>query len=160
MSAVDMLAEHIASEELASRAYRYFQSWCGVNGWPGCEKFFTGESAEELKHMAAFQAYVDDRWPGTTPPPVEDQAPINFEIESIIQCFTHALELEKDVLDQINKIAQQAMAEADFDTLRFLQPYTEIGVNSIRELTAFTQQLTRAIDDVAALHLFDSEIGE
>jgi ferritin len=157
---VQMLADHIASEEKASRTYRYFQSWCGLNGWPGTEAYFMAESKDELTHMEAFQAYVDDVWPSLKPPAVDSQDAIAIPIVNLVDCFTAALQLEKDVLGQLNAIGSQAVTEGNFDVLRFLQRFTEIGVNSIRELTTYVQQLKLAGSDAAALLGFDSEIGE
>ncbi len=159
-STIEMLAEHIASEELASRTYRYFQSWCGLNGWPGSEAYFMAESADELKHMQGFQSYVDDIFPPGSPPPIGKQAEIDAPPLRLIDCFSAALELEKKVMRELNAIGAQAVKEGDFDTLRFLQPYTQIGVESIRELTTFVQQLRLAGSDAAALLAFDHEIGE
>lgn len=157
---LQMLADHIASEEKASRTYRYFQSWCGLNGWPGTESYFEAESKDELTHMQAFQSYVDDTWPNLKPPPLDSQDAIAIPVNGLVDCFTAALQLEKDVLAQLNAIGSQAVAESNFDVLRFLQRFTDIGIQSIRELTTYVQQLKLAGSDPAALLGFDSEIGE
>lgn len=159
-TAIDMIGQHIAAEEYAARTYRYLQSWCGLNGYPGCEAYFAAESADELKHMAAFQAYWDDRADTVTPRDIDPQGTIEGGYSRLVDLFSDAMELEKDVLGQLNAIGAQAVAESNFDVLRFLQPFTEVGVASIRELTTFVQQLNRAGNDPAALLVFDSEIGE
>ena len=156
---IDLLSEHIASEELASRTYRFFKSWCGLNGWPGCEAYFLAESKDELEHMFAFQDYVDDRYPLLAPPPIGGQPEIVLPPTSLLQCFTSALALERKVLEQINAIGRSAIDEADYDTIRFIQPFTKIGIESIRELTTFTQQLQIAGDSASALLQFDDEIS-
>jgi hypothetical protein len=38
--------------------------------------------------------------------------------------------------------------------------FQEVGIESIRQLTTYTQQSTRANGDACALLLFDNEIGE
>lgn len=157
-SAIEMIAQHIASEEKASRVYRYFQSWCGLNGWPGSEEYFRLESKDELRHMRKFQEYADDTWRTSNPPPVDAQPMVNPSITSMLDCYQAALDLERDVLNQLDAIATQAITESNHDVLRFLQPFTEIGINSIRELTTYVQQLQRAGADPAALLVFDNEI--
>lgn len=159
-TSLQMLADHIASEEMASRTYRYFQSWCGLNGWPGSEAYFEAESKDELTHMQGFQSYVDDTAPTLKPFPIGAQAEITTPISSLVDCFTLALDLEKSVLGQLNAIGTQAIAEGNLDVLRFLQPYTQIGIESIRELTTYVQQLKLAGTNAAALLVFDHEIGE
>jgi ferritin len=155
-----MLAEHICSEEKAARAYRYLQSWCGLNGFPGSEAFFMAESSDEIVHMNQFQAYVDDRWTSTTPPPIESQLSMTSSPKSLLECFSSALALEKTVLAQLNSITVKATVEGDGDAIRFLTAFQEVGVESIRQLTTYTQQLTLANGDACALLLFDNEIGE
>ena len=157
---ISMLAEHICSEEKAARAYRYLQSWCGLNGFPGSEAFFMAESSDEIVHMNQFQAYVDDRWTSTTPPPIESQLSMTSSPKSLLECFSSALALEKTVLAQLNSITVKATVEGDGDAIRFLTAFQEVGVESIRQLTTYTQQLTLANGDACALLLFDNEIGE
>lgn len=155
-----MLADHICSEEKAARAYRYLQSWCGLNGFPGSEAFFMAESADETIHMNQFQAYIDDRWASTTPPPIESQPAMTSPPKSLLECFSSALTLEKTVLAELNAITVQACKDGDGDAIRFLTAFQEVGIESIRQLTTYTQQLTLANGDACALLLFDNEIGE
>lgn len=158
MTTRELLARHIASEEKASRTYRYFQSWCALNGFPGSEKWFRNESKDELRHMRAFQEYVNDVWEGIDPPPVQGQSEISEIPGNLLSCFQAALNLEKFVLGQLNDISEKADEEGDADAERFLQEFTKIGIESIRELTTFVQQLELADDDPSALLVFDSNL--
>src|SRR5690606_37318978 len=130
----------------------------GLNGWPGSEEYFRLESKDELRHMRKFQSYTDDTWRTNNPPPVDAQPMVNPAIGSLADCFQAALDLERDVLNQLDAIATQAIAESNHDILRFLQPFTEIGITPIRELTTFVQQLRLAGSDPAALLVFDGKI--
>jgi ferritin len=155
---VEMISQHVASEELAARTYRYLASWCGVNGYDGSEAYFLAESADESRHMSEWQSYTIDRWEDTTPPPIGEQGEIEHEIGRLCDCYEFALTLEKTVLDQINQIGQSAMVEGDIDVIRFLQPYTQVGIASIRELTSIVQQLDQ-LDDGHVV-LWDQERTE
>lgn len=150
-----MVSRHVASEELAARTYRYLASWCGVNGYDGSEAFFLAESADELKHLTEWQAYAVDRWEDTTPPPIGEQPGIDHEITRLCDCYELALSLEKTVLDQINQIGKSALSECDLDVIRFVQPYTQVGISSIRELTSVVQQLDQL--DGSHIVLWDLE---
>jgi len=145
-TAIDLIASHVASEELAARTYRYLASWCGVNGYDGSEAYFLAESADESRHMVEWQSYTVDRWEDTTPPPIGEQGEIEHEIGRLADCYDLALGLEKTVLTQINEIGQSAMSEGDWDVIRFVGPYTAVGIASIRELTSIVQQLDQ-LDD-------------
>ena len=152
---IERIASHVASEELAARTYRYLASWCGVNGYDGSEAFFLAESADELRHMVEWQAYATDRWEDTTPPPIGEQAGIDHEINRLCDCYEIALSLEKTVLDQINQIGKSAIAAGDLDVVRFVGPYTQVGISSIRELTSVVQQLDQL--DESHVVLWDLE---
>jgi len=152
---VEMISEHVASEELAARTYRFLASWCGVNGYDGSEAYFLSEAADELRHMVEWQSYTVDRWQDTTPPPIGEQGEIDHEINRLSDCYELALGLEKAVLTQINQIGRSAMVEGDLDVIRFIGPYTSVGIASIRELTSIVQQLDQ-LDDPHVV-LWDQE---
>jgi ferritin len=105
--------------------------------------------------MTEWQSYTVDRWEDTTPPPIGEQGEIEHEIGRLVDCYELALRLEKTVLTQINEIGQSAMAEGDLDVIRFLQPYTSVGISSIRELTSIVQQLDQL--DESHVVLWDQE---
>lgn len=148
---VEMISEHIASEELAARTYRYLASWCGVNGYDGSEAYFLAEAADEARHMGEWQSYTVDRWEDTTPPPIARQAENSHEIGRLCDCYELALRLEQTVLHEINHIGRSAMGEGDIDVIRFIGPYTQVGIASIRELTSIVQQLDQLDDSHVVL---------
>ena len=148
---IEMVSQHVASEELAARTYRFLASWCGVNGYDGSEAFFLAESADETRHMVEWQAYTIDRWEDTTPPPIGEQPGIDHEITRLCDAYELALALEKSVLQQINQIGRSAMSEGDVDVLRFLGPYASVGISSIRDLTSVVQQLDQLDDSHVVL---------
>jgi len=148
---IEMVSQHVASEELAARTYRYLASWCGVNGYDGSESFFLAEAADETRHVVEWQSYTVDRWEDQTPPPIGSQAEISHEIATLCDCYDLALRLEKNVLDAINQIGRAAMQAGDLDVIRFLQPYTQVGISSIRELTSIVQQLDQLDDSHVVL---------
>ena len=151
---IEMVSEHVASEELAARTYRFLAIWCGVNGYDGSEAYFLAEAADESRHMVEWQAYTVDRWEDT-PPPIGEQGEIDHEINRLSDCYELALGLEKAVLTQINQIGRSAMVEGDLDVIRFIGPYTSVGIASIRELTSIVQQLDQ-LDDPHVV-LWDQE---
>lgn len=157
-STIEQISQHVASEELAARTYRYLASWCGVNGYDGSEAYFLAESADETKHLNEWQAYAVDRWEDMTPPPIGTQDEIDHEITRLCDCYELALSLEKTVLNEINQIGKSAMNEGDLDVIRFVQPYTSVGVASIRELTSIVQQLDQL--DESHVVLWDQERAE
>ena len=148
---IERIANHVASEELAARTYRFLASWCGVNGYDGSEAFFLAESADELRHLGEWQSYTIDRWEDQTPPPIGEQPGIDHDIGRLCDCYELALSLEKTVLVEINQIGTSAMREGDVDVVRFVQPYTQVGVASIRDLTSIIQQLDQLDDSHVVL---------
>ena len=101
--------------------------------------------------MVEWQGYTVDRWEDTTPPPIGEQGEISHEIGRLSDCYELALRLEKNVLDQINQIGRSAMQAGDLDVIRFVQPYTAVGIASIRELTSIVQQLDQLDDSHVVL---------
>lgn len=158
MESLDMLAAHIASEEFASRTYRHLQSWCLLNGYPGSRDYFLYESKHNLRHMFKFQKYVDKRWEGKVPAPVDLQPVIGTKISSLTQCFTIALDLEKTILKELNDIAEQGEADEDADVERFLEHFTKVGIKLIRKYTMILERLAFAGDNAAGILHVDDEV--
>lgn len=155
------MAAHVNEEERVSRLYRQLAAWCERESWVGCAAFFRKEAAEEYEHAQAFQDYVLDRRGtvllGTQFALTEADLPGGWS--DLVEAFRASLAAEVAVLANVNRMTAAAIAQGDADVLRFLHKYSEIGVNSIRDLDVWIETLTRAAGDIAAMQAFDCRMG-
>lgn len=154
---LNKIADHAGSEEGASRAYRALANWCDINNWIGSAKWFRGESREELDHCLAFEEYAIDRGQAVV---VDGQKTLaTMTSARLVDAFSAALELESKVMAELQSLSATAHKEGDYDAVRFLQKYLEIGTVSIKNLQVHVSWLERAGTDQAALQAFDRAIA-
>ena len=153
---IEALAAHVNSEEGAGRFYRQASYWADKEGWDGTESFFQKEAIEEYQHAEKFAKYVAKRG-GMVLLAWQKDLGIADLPTSLLDCYQRALTLEQRVMNELDELSGQAIAEGDADSVRFLQEFLKIGTDSIYDLTTWVAQLQRLQNDPAGLYAFDQE---
>lgn len=153
------IANHVNLEEQAARTYRALSYWADSLGWDGSTKFFAKEAVEEMHHAEAFAQYALMRDESVF---IGNQYGIGIGDmpKSLAEAYNKALVLEEYVMAKLQELSQRAAEANDWDAVRFLQPYLEIGTKSIYDLKTWRLQLGRLANDQAGLYAFDLERGE
>lgn len=122
---------------------------------PGCFKFFTKSSAEEMDHAQQFINYQNIRG-GTVDFKQLDKCP---EWNSPMEVFSRALEMELQVNESILQMYKLADELGDQQTTGFLDPFLEEQVKSQKELSNIITTLKRVGPSGATLFIFDNHLS-
>lgn len=110
--------KQINAEEFSARLYKSMASWCDVNGFPGCAKFFWAHGDEEMEHMMRFVKYLNNRGGHALFDAVEKP---QQEFKNITEIFELANKHEEEVTKMINDMYEIAEKEKDHATSNMLQ---------------------------------------
>lgn len=144
-------------ERYASIVYVALGAHLDDNQWPGMARFMLKASDEEMEHAAKVLQYILDR----NAAPKVDALPSPDALDPAAEppeVFAAALDLERQVSQEIMNLYYEAHQGRDFATVSFLEYFLDEQVKSERELTQIVADLDRA-DCPAALLLIDRELG-
>ena len=150
----DLLNEAVERELYASNFYKYAASCTQKQGYFGCQKFFEGESADELTHYYKLRDFFNDRGAEADMPTIDG---VEFKDESLQGIFEAAYRLEKDLGDFYNKFYQTTK---DVAVQVFLIKFVKIQTKAIGEYADLLARLELCANNPAAYLLFDQELGK
>lgn len=153
---LSILNDAIHSELFASNLYKHVANQLQRLGYFGAQKFFLGESSDELGHYQKIVDYINDRGLVASVPQIEMQ---DEKVTSLRDALTIGFETEKALGDDYNEWYKQAFAE-DVVTAQFLLQYIEHQRKSIGEFSDLLARLDRAGSNEAAILMIDVEMGE
>jgi ferritin len=150
-----ILNEAVHSELYASQLYRHVANQLQRIGYFGAQKFFAGESADELTHYQRHADYLNDRGTVARMPTVEA---INDPIKSL----GDALELAYETELQLGKDYERwyKACSEDMTTQRHLLFFLEEQQTSVGQYGDLLARMARAGSNEAAVLLIDQEMGE
>ncbi len=122
---------------------------------PGCCKFFSKASKEELDHAQQFINYQNTRG-GAVEFKVLDKCP---EWNSPMEVFSRALEMELQVNESILQMHKLADELGDIQLTGFLDPFLEEQVKSQKELSNIITILKRVGPTGVTLFIFDNQLS-
>ncbi len=114
------LNDQLVHEATASQAYLAMASWSIKENLPGIGAFFYNNAEDERTHMLEMYRYLNDNGGFAVPPPV---ASPKTEFSSLLEVFEDMFKLEANNTVNVNKLADLAMAQKDFATFKFLEPF-------------------------------------
>ena len=150
-----MLNEAVQSELYASNLYKHVANQLQRLGYFGAQKFFAGESANELTHYQKHADFLNDR--GTVA-----KIPMIEAITDPIGSLSDALEIAYETEMQLGKDYERwykACAE-DVTVQQFLLQFLEEQRKSVGEYGDLLSRLARAGSNDAAILMIDTEMGE
>jgi bacterioferritin B len=144
-----LLQEQVRHEFTASQQYIALAVWFDGQDLPQLAKHFYKQSLEERNHAMMIVQYLLDN----------DLAPVIPGIDEVKNDFSSAAELvelalkqEKEVTDEIIKLAKTARDEDDYKGEQFMQWFIKEQVEEVAQMTTLLNVMKRASGN-----LFDVE---
>lgn len=147
--------EEAAQKELyASALYKHLANQMQSIGYFGSQKFFLGESSDELTHYQLWADFVNDRGSVLNVPSVNG---FSEQMDSLKDAFELYFETEQELGEFYNDWYNETKDAAIHQRLI---TFVEIQVKSIGEAYDYLATLEQCGNDKAALLLFDKETFE
>jgi ferritin len=147
--------EDAAQRELtASNLYKHIANQMQSIGYFGSQKFFLGESSDELIHYQLWADFVNDRGSVLDVPSVKGSTE---SLTTLLEAFELYFEMEKELGEFYN---DWYMSTKDASIHQRLIQYVEIQTKSIGEAFDYLATLNQCGTDKAALLVFDKETFE
>lgn len=149
----DMLNKAVHSELYASHLYRHVSNQMQRVGFFGTQKFFAGESADELKHYQLIADYMNDRGTSAKVPALEACAEVTTDIVDAIEL---GYETELQLMRDYEKWYRECKCVT---TQQFLLQFLEVQRKSVGEYGDLLARLKIVADDTCGMLLIDQELG-
>lgn len=147
------LNEQIGHEFHASLQYLAIAAYFGEEGLNGFAKYFFKQADEERDHALRIVRYILDAGGHVAPPDVP--APQHL-FKSAREAVELALNHEKRVTDQINRLVELALREADHMTKNMLEWFVHEQLEEVSSMDNLLKLVTRAGENnlLLAQHYF------
>ena len=136
-------------EMVASHTYKHLANSMKSIGFFGAEKFFNAECLSELSHYDKLEAFMNDM---NEQLEVRSLDAVDDEIGDLMQAFTHAVEMESDLLEEY----EFAWEKSSPKMKAFLKELIDIQVQSVGEYGDLIARLSRTSEPI----LVDQELGK
>lgn len=144
----------VHAELYASNLYKHLANQMQRLGYFGAQKFFIGESGDELKHYQIHVNFLNDMGTVAKVPAIE-------AMTDAISSLRDALELAYDTEEGLAKEYASWFKQASDDplTAQHLLQFLEIQRKSVGEYADLIARMDRAKDNEAAILMIDQELG-
>ena len=147
-----ILNKAVHSELFASNLYKHLSNHMQRMGFFGAQKFFAGESADELTHYQKLADYMNDRGSVANIPMVEA---MRDKPTGLLDALEVAFDTEVELMENYEKWYD----EADCITQQFLLQFLEIQRKSVGEYGDLLARTQLVGDDKCGLIIIDQELG-
>lgn len=149
-----LLNEAVGHELYASNFYKYAASCCQKYGLFGAQKFFEGESEDELKHYYKLRDFFNDRGDEADMPQVDEvEFKEGIDLMGILQA---AYDLEKELGDFYNDFY---FSTKDATVQVRLHKFVDIQTKAVGEYGDLIARLSLVSECPGGLLIFDQELG-
>ena len=148
-----MLNKAVHSELYASHLYKHVANQMQRLGFFGTQKFFAGESADELTHYQRIADYMNDRGTSAKIPALEACTEV---VGGIVDAIELGYETE---LQLMNDYEDWYKACGCVITQQFLLQFLEIQRKSVGEYGDLLARLKIVADDSCGMLMIDKELG-
>ena len=145
----ELLQQQIRNEFTASQQYIAVAVWFDDQDLPQLAKHFYHQALEERNHAMMIVQYLLDNDIHPAIPGVDE---VRNDFSSAAELVELALKQEKEVTDEIVKLARVARDEDDFKGEQFMQWFLKEQVEEVAKMTTLLNVVRRAGDN-----LFDVE---
>jgi ferritin len=149
----DMLNKAVHAELYASHLYRHVSNQMQRVGFFGTQKFFAGESADELKHYQLIADYMNDRGAMAKVPALEACTDVATDIVDAIEL---GYETELQLMRDYEKWYRECKCVT---TQQFLLQFLETQRKSVGEYGDLLTRLGLVSNDKAGMLMMDQELG-
>jgi len=144
------IINNLGSKELeASQAYLHLSIMMKNLGLFGAEKFFMAESNSEREHYSKWVSFMNDMGEALAVPAVPAQ---NIDVNSLMDAFEMAYEMEADLLDGY----EQAHSEVSAKVKPLIYDFLRIQTESVGEYGDLIARLELTQEPI----LIDQELGK
>lgn len=148
------LDDAVHSELYASQLYKHVANQLQRLGWFGGQKFFAGESADELTHYQKIVDFQNDVGTVAKVPMIES---MTDPIADLVSAVELGYETEVELYNDYKR--WYGMASSDPVVQQFLLQFLEIQRTSVGEYGDLLARLKLVEGDRAGLLLIDQEMG-
>jgi ferritin len=152
----DAINEQIKHEFFSAYLYLSMAAYCEAANLPGAARWMRVQSQEEWSHALKLFAYINDRG-GRVMLQAIEQPPVEFQ--SLLDVFQQALDHERKVSVQINRLYEVSLKHNDYPTQAFLQWFVTEQVEEEKNAGQIIEQLKLAGTSGAALLMLDNVLG-
>ncbi|MDY6998025.1 MAG: ferritin-like domain-containing protein [Actinomycetota bacterium] len=145
-----LLHDQVRSELNAAQQYLAVAVYFDGADLPQLAALFYRQSVEERNHALMLVQYLIDRDLPAEIPPVD---PVRNGFESPREALALALRLEREVTDQVGRLAATARDEGDYLGEQFMQWFLKEQVEEVAMMTTLVRIADRAGNDL--FHLED-----
>jgi ferritin len=149
----DMLNKAVHAELYASHLYRHVSNQMQRAGFFGTQKFFAGESADELKHYQLIADYMNDRGAMAKVPALEACTDVATDIVDAIEM---GYETELQLMRDYEKWYRECKCVT---TQQFMLQFLETQRKSVGEYGDLMSRLGLVSGDKAGMLMMDQELG-
>jgi ferritin len=149
----DMLNKAVHAELYASHLYKHIANQMQRAGFFGTQKFFAGESADELKHYQLIADYMNDRGTSAKAPALEACTEVVTDIADAIEL---GYETELQLMRDYEKWYRECKCVT---TQQFMLQFLETQRKSVGEYGDLLSRLGLVSGDKAGMLMMDQELG-
>jgi len=149
----DMLNKAVHAELYASHLYRHVSNQMQRVGFFGTQKFFAGESADELKHYQLIADYMNDRGTSAKVPALEACTEV---VTDIVDAIELGYETELQLMRDYEKWYRECKCVT---TQQFMLQFLETQRKSVGEYGDLLTRLGLVSNDKAGMLMMDQELG-
>ena len=136
-----LLQEQVRHEFTASQQYIALAVWFDGQDLPQLAKHFYRQSVEERNHAMMIVQYLLDN---DIQPPIPGVGEVRNDFAGAVDLVELALKQEKDVTDEIVKLAKVARDEDDYKGEQFMQWFLKEQVEEVAQMTTLLNVMRRA----------------
>jgi ferritin len=149
----DMLNKAVHAELYASHLYKHIANQMQRVGFFGTQKFFAGESADELKHYQLIADYMNDRGTSAKVPALEACTEV---VTDIVDAIELGYETELQLMRDYEKWYRECKCVT---TQQFMLQFLETQRKSVGEYGDLMSRLGLVSGDKAGMLMMDQELG-
>ena len=149
----DMLNKAVHAELYASHLYKHIANQMQRAGFFGTQKFFAGESADELKHYQLIADYMNDRGTSAKVPALEACTEV---VTDIVDAIELGYETELQLMRDYEKWYRECKCVT---TQQFMLQFLETQRKSVGEYGDLMSRLGLVSGDKAGMLMMDQELG-
>lgn len=149
----DMLNRAVHAELYASHLYKHVANQMQRAGFFGTQKFFAGESADELTHYQRIADYMNDRGAMAKVPALEA---CTEQAANVADAIELGYETELQLMRDYEKWYRECKCVT---TQQFLLQFLELQRKSVGEYGDLLSRLKIVADNTAGMLLIDQELG-
>jgi ferritin len=149
--------QQITIEFEASMVYRQLAIEMEAMDLPGMAAWLRHQADEEIAHANKFIDHLTDR---DNHPAIGDIAAPKLSVNSVLDCFTAALEHERKVSESIRDLYRRADAAGDLDSRPLLMWFINEQVEEVATVNEIVGRIKLIDDDGPGLLRLDEELGQ